>query len=70
MELGLFLAVEVKEPEWKESKTFNEHEQEQQGFINIITKYGGIGFFINNHELLEEKISECLKKMIDSHKKK
>lgn len=70
MELGLFGAVEVKEPEWKETKKFNEHEEDQQNFIDQIIKRGGIGFFINNHEMLEKKIDDCLKKMIDRHKKK
>jgi len=34
-----------------------------------VEKRGGIGFFINNHELLEKKIADSLKKKIDAHKK-
>lgn len=69
MELGLALVAEAKEPDWKETKKFNEHEEEQQGFIDQVEKRGGIGFFINNHELLEKKIADSLKKKIDAHKK-
>lgn len=70
MDLGLFLAVEVKEPEWNEDKTFNEHEEDQQNFIDQMTSRGGIAFFINDHEDLQQKIEDCLKKMVDAHKKR
>jgi len=67
MTLGVFCAAEVKKPEWK--KPSGEHERVQENFINQMIKFGCIAFFINDHELLEKKIADCLKKMIDAHKK-
>ncbi len=52
--IGVFTAVEVKEPEWK--KPSGETEEDQQNFINQVKLRGGIGFFINNHEKLKESI--------------
>ena len=57
-EIGVFLAVEVKKPSWKKVSTTT--EENQQNFINQVIKRGGMGFFINNHEDLEEKIRKCL----------
>jgi len=59
MEIGIFLAVEVKKPGWKKPTTPT--EKEQQNFIDQIIRRGGIAFFINDHEALEEKIESFFK---------
>ncbi len=58
-EVGIFLAVEVKKPQWKKPSTNT--EKEQQNFIDQVVKRGGIGFFINDPEDLENKIKLFLK---------
>lgn len=50
--IGVFTAVEVKEPGWK--KPSGEHEMEQQNFIDQIRARGGFAFFLNNHENLKK----------------
>lgn len=56
--MGLFTAAEVKEPDWKYTGT--EHEEEQDNFHVQIRKLGGIGFFINNHSDLSNKIKNAI----------
>lgn len=68
MALGIATVAEVKEPNWKRDEK-SEHENTQQNFINQVTKRGGIGFFINNHEDLENKVKDCLTKMVDTNLK-
>lgn len=57
--IGVFTAVEVKEPEWK--KPSGETEEQQENFINQVRKRGGIAFFINNHENLKNSIDSQIK---------
>lgn len=57
--VGIFLAVEVKKPSWERPTT--ETERQQQNFIDQVNKRGGIAFFINNHEKLEEEIKNFFK---------
>ena len=66
MEVGLATVAEVKEPNWKRDLK-SKHENTQENFINQVLKRGGIGFFINNHEDLENKVKDCLKNMLDRH---
>lgn len=67
MEIGVATVAEVKEPDWK--KPSGDTEIKQENFIYQVTRRGGIGFFINNHELLENKVKDCLKIMVDRHLK-
>ena len=61
-EIGVFTVAEVKKPSWK--KPSGETEKQQQNFINQMEGRGGIGFFINNHEDLEEKVRQGRKKFL------
>lgn len=65
MQILIATVAEVKEPTW--TKPQNDHERIQENFINQVIKRGGIGFFITNHEDLENKVKDCLKNMIDRH---
>lgn len=65
-EIGVALVVETKEPNWK--KPEDDHEREQENFIKQTIRRGGIGFFLTNHEDLQKKIEECIKKWLDAKK--
>lgn len=68
MDIGVPLVVEVKKPGWEESKEkLNEHEKTQENFIYQVNRRGGIGFFLDDHTKLEQKIAERLKIMVDTN---
>lgn len=60
---AIFTAVEVKKPGW--TKPTDDREKEQEQFINNVNRMGGIGFFLTEPEILQQKISENLKKIVD-----
>lgn len=60
-EIGVFTAVEVKEPNWQRPQ--DDHEREQENFIEQIRKRGGIAFFINNHEMLKILLDSQIKRV-------
>lgn len=43
--LGIFTAVEVKEPGWKGPRKGNDREQAQNNFLKTVRAMGGIGMF-------------------------
>lgn len=61
--VGIFLAVEVKKTGWKGAKS--QTEKDQANFIEQINKRGGIGFFCNDENELENLIAEKMKTMFD-----
>lgn len=67
MSLGVATVAEVKRPGW--TKPTNEHERTQENFINQVNKRGGIGFFIDDHETLGDKVKEIIKKRVDGNQK-
>jgi N-acetylglutamate synthase-like GNAT family acetyltransferase len=68
MEIGVPLVAEIKKPGWEESKQkLTPTEIKQENFIYQVNRRGGIGFFIDDHTKLEEKIAERLKIMVDSN---
>ena len=68
MDIGVALVAEVKKPGWEESKQkLTDTEKEQENFIYQVNRRGGIGFFIDDHTKLEQKIAERLKIMVDSN---
>ena len=46
--LGVFVAVEVKTPDWNPAKKLDRHETAQFNFINWVVSRGGIAGFVNN----------------------
>lgn len=60
---AVFLAVEVKKPGW--TKPTDDREKEQEQFINNVNSKGGIGLFLTAPEMLQEKISENIKNIVD-----
>ena len=51
--LGVFTAVEVKDPDWNEEKKFDERENAQNNFINWVKSLGGFAGFANSIDKLE-----------------
>lgn len=52
--LGIFTAVEVKKEAWKPEKKLDKRETAQFNFINWVKAQGGIAFFANNIDKLNE----------------
>ena len=46
--VGLFVAVEVKSPDWNPAKKLDARETAQKNFIDWIRSLGGIAGFANN----------------------
>lgn len=61
--LGVATFAEVKRRDW--TKPSAEHEKDQENFIIQMEKLGAFAFFINDEAVLEKKISESLKKIVD-----
>lgn len=66
--VGLALVAEVKRPDWQ--KPTKDHEEDQARFIDVVNTFGGIGFFITDHNQLEEKIENILKERLDANQKR
>lgn len=55
--LGIFTAVEVKEPSWTKPK--NERERAQSNFLMTVERFGGIGMFCTSVDQYLNRIKQC-----------